>query len=68
MEDAGLGRSIAAARAMSDSGPFLSFPPLEACGLTFKMYESEKTGLRAMLLETGEPLCSLHTSVTVRCG
>ena len=43
--------------------PFDAFPPLQAAGTTFKMYESKKTGLRGLLMETGEPLCSLHVVI-----
>jgi hypothetical protein len=42
---------------------FTTYPPLDACGTSFKIYVSEKTGLRGMLMETGEPLCSLHVVI-----
>ena len=39
---------------------FDRFPPLTAANSTFRLYESAATGLRGLLIETGEPLCSLH--------
>ena len=45
--------------------PFTASKPLTAAGTTFRFYESKVTGLRGLLMETGEPLCSLHV-VTAR--
>jgi len=42
---------------------FSRLAPLQLTGMTVRVYESETTGLRAMLLETGEPLCSLHVVI-----
>ena len=39
---------------------FRAFPPATVSGITFRLYESHKTGLRGLLMETGEPLCNIH--------
>eukprot|EP00929_Paragymnodinium_shiwhaense_P095329 TRINITY_DN56406_c0_g1_i1.p1 TRINITY_DN56406_c0_g1~~TRINITY_DN56406_c0_g1_i1.p1 ORF type:complete len:1111 (+),score=243.87 TRINITY_DN56406_c0_g1_i1:93-3425(+) len=46
--------------APSEQNGFKVYPPLACAGTTFRLYESEKTGLRGLLMETGEPLCNLH--------
>lgn len=42
---------------------FTRLEPLSVAGSTLRVFESTKTGLRAMLMETGEPLCSLYVVV-----
>ena len=49
--------------AMTETSPFRKLPPLTATGITYRMYESPTTGLRGMLMETAEPLCSLHVAI-----
>ena len=40
------------------------FPPTEVIdGCRAVLYESKSTGLRGVLVETGEPLCSLHVAI-----
>lgn len=42
---------------------FEKYPPLHACGTTMRVYVSKATGLRGMLMETGEPLSQLHVVI-----
>ena len=42
---------------------FRSFPPLTSAGTTYRLYESRTTGVRGILMETGEPLCSIHAVI-----
>lgn len=42
---------------------FRAFPPLTISGTTFRLFESDQTGLRGLLMETGEPLCSIHVAI-----
>ena len=39
---------------------FRAFPSITVNGTTFRLYESNKTGLRGLLMETGEPLCNIQ--------
>ena len=48
---------------MTETSPFRKLPPLTATGITYRLYESPTTGLRGMLMETAEPLCSLHVAI-----
>ena len=49
--------------AETKTSPFRKLPPLTATGITYRLYESPTTGLRGMLMETAEPLCSLHVAI-----
>ena len=51
------------AMAETKTSPFRKLPPLTATGITYRLYESPTTGLRGMLMETAEPLCSLHVAI-----
>lgn len=42
---------------------FRKFPKLTAAGTNFTLVESDITGLRGLLVETGEPLCRLHAVI-----
>ena len=42
---------------------FREFPALKSGGTTYRLYESRVTGIRGLLMETGEPLCSIHVAI-----